>query len=354
VSTSVDEPRSVRDEDAFDVEAAHEWLATHVADVDLRHRTPRVRQFGGGASNLTYLLRYPEADLILRRPPAGTKAATAHDMRREFDVMSKLRPAFPHVPRMVAFCDDPAVIGSEFYVMERLEGVILRADPPPGLRVDAPTARTSCTSVVDTLVDLHSVDPAQVGLDDLGPGQGYVRRQIEGWSRRYRAAKTWNVPSFDPVIDWLEVNQPSDIATCVIHNDFRFDNLVLEPADLTVVGVLDWEMATLGDPLMDLGASLAYWVEAGDDAVFRRMRRQPTHLPGMFTRQQVVERYVRRTRLDVGDWRFYEVYGLFRLAAIAQQIYHRYHRRETSNPAFKHFWIAVNYLAWRCRGIIRR
>jgi aminoglycoside phosphotransferase (APT) family kinase protein len=346
-----DEPRSVRGEDAFDVEAVHAWLADRVDD--LGGSPPEVRQFSGGASNLPYLLRYPDRDLILRRPPAGEKAASAHDMRREHRVQSLLKPVYPCVPEMIAFCDDPAFIGSEFYVMERLEGIILRADLPPGLDLTEPQVRELCTSVVDGLIDLHAIDPEEAGLTGLGRGEGYVERQISGWSKRYRAARTWNVPRFEKVMAWLEANRPADVASRVIHNDYRFDNVVLDPDDPTrIVGVLDWEMATLGDPLMDLGASLAYWVQADDDRVFAAFRRQPTHVPGMLTRAEVVDRYLERTGFSIGDWRFYEVYGLFRLAVIVQQIYRRYARRETRNPAFRFFWVAVHLLDRRC--IIRR
>jgi aminoglycoside phosphotransferase (APT) family kinase protein len=343
----------VRAEDAFDVAALDAWLAERVPE-PLRG-PPEVQQFSGGASNLTYLLRYPERDLVLRRPPAGTKAASAHDMRREHRVQSLLKPVYPWVPQMVAFCEDPAVIGSEFYVMERLAGTILRSNVPKGVHLTTEQTRSLCVSVVDRLVDLHQVDPVGSGLQELGKGSGYVERQVAGWSQRYRDAKTWNVPSYEKVMSWLETNRPPDVANRVIHNDYRFDNVVLAPGDPTrIVGVLDWEMATLGDPLMDLGASLAYWVQADDGRALQAFRRQPTHLPGMLTRREVVSHYAHRTGIDIDDWRFYEVYGLFRLAVIAQQIYQRYQRKQTRNPAFRHFWIAVNYLDWRCRRIIRQ
>jgi aminoglycoside phosphotransferase (APT) family kinase protein len=348
-----DQAKAVRDEDAFDVAAVHRWLRERVDG--LGDALPQVQQFSGGASNLTYLLRYADRDLILRRPPAGTKAASAHDMAREHRVQARLKPVFPYVPEMVAFCDDPAVIGSEFYVMERLEGIILRANLPRGLELSEAQVRELCLAVVDRLIDLHAIDPDEAGLADLGRGAGYVERQVRGWSERYRAAKTWNVPSFEKVMAWLEANRPDDVATRIIHNDFRFDNVVLDPDDPTrIVGILDWEMATLGDPLMDLGASLAYWVEAGDDRWFAMFRRQPTHAPGMLTRAEVVARYRERTDLPIADWRFYEVYGLFRLAVIVQQIYARYHAKQTRNPAFKRFWLAVHILDRRCRRIIRK
>ncbi|MCT1514449.1 phosphotransferase family protein [Dietzia cercidiphylli] len=358
---------AVRREDAFDVEAVAAWLrsvtpdhADVLAGVDLGDDDepviPEVSQFSGGASNLTYVLRYPGVDLVLRRPPTGTKARGAHDMKREYRVQSALRPVYPLVPRMVGFCDDQSVIGSDFYVMERLEGTILRKDIPRELRSDRATIRRLSERAVDALVDLHAVDVRAAGLDDLDRGEGYVRRQVEGWSARYRRARTPDVPDFAPVMKWLDANQPDDVGHCLVHNDFRFDNLVLDPGDVTsVIGVLDWEMATVGDPLMDLGGALAYWVEDGDGPVFKAFRRQPTHAPGMLTRWEVVERYAERSGLEISedDWRFYEVFGLFRLAVIAQQINHRFFHGQTTNPAFRAFRPAVGFLEQRCLRIIR-
>lgn len=357
----------VRAEDTIDVEAVAAWLrsvtphdATVLAGVDLGDDDnpviPEVRQYNGGASNLTYLLRYPGADLVLRRPPAGAKARGAHDMDREYRVQAALRPVYPLVPRMVGFCSDQTVIGSEFYVMERLHGTILRKDLPRELRMDRVTTRRLSEAAVDALADLHSVDVNAAGLEDLDRGDGYVRRQVEGWSARYRRARTPDVPDFAPVMKWLSANQPQDVEHCLIHNDFRFDNLVLDPDDVTsVVGVLDWEMATIGDPLMDLGGAMAYWVQDNDGPVFRAFRRQPTHAPGMLTREQVVERYTRRMGLEVSkeQWRFYEIFGLFRLAVIAQQINHRYFHGQTTNPAFRAFRPAVAFLEQRCLRVIR-
>ena len=347
-----DKTVEVRDEDWFDINAAHEWLASRVGGLD---GLPEVRQFPGGASNLTYLLTYPHRELILRRPPAGHKAASAHDMRREFRVQAGLLPVFPYVPTVRAFCDDPEIIGGDFYVMDRLDGLILRRDLPEGMRLDAGQARKLSTTVIDRLADLHEVDVEAAGLTDLGKGAGYVDRQITGWTQRYLKARTENVPEFAEVVGWLRANQPPDVKICLIHNDFRLDNLVLDgPGTLDVVGVLDWEMATLGDPLMELGSTLAYWVQADDDDVMLDSRRQPTHLDGMLTRAEVVEHYSRRTGLAIGNWTFYEVYGLFRLAAVLQQIYYRYHEGDTHNPAFRNFWQFVNYLEWRCREIIKK
>lgn len=343
---------SMRAGEELDVARVHAWLQSRVTGLA---GTPEVTQYPGGASNWTYRLRYDSHDLILRRPPEGTRAKSAHDMGREHRIQKALRPVFPFVPEMIAFCDDASVIGCEFYVMERIEGVILRRNPPADLALGPDRTRQLCLNMVDTLVALHRVDVGTRGLEGLGRGAGYTRRQVEGWSDRYRKARTWNVPRFERVMSWLEAHTPEDVATCLIHNDFRFDNIVLDPKDPTrIVGVLDWEMATLGDPLMDLGNALAYWVQADDDFFIRSLRRQPTHLPGMLTRSEVVEHYARKTGRRTDNWAFYEAFGLFRLAAIAQQIYYRYQQGQTKNRAFRNFWMFVTYLGWRCGRVIRR
>lgn len=347
----------VRAEDAFDADAVAQWLRAKTAHHDQFTGTPQVRQFAGGVSNLTYLLSFPGRDVILRRPPAGQKAKGAHDMGREYRIQSQLAPVFPYVPKMIAYCDDESVIGTTFYLMQRVEGLIPRRELPGEMRLSPAQVRALCTNAIDLLIDLHSVEPAAAGLADLGKGEGYVARQISGWSQRYRQAKTWNVGSFAKVMAWLAANQPPDRAIRLIHNDFRFDNIVFAAEDPTrPVGLLDWELATLGDPLMDLGSSLAYWVQADDGRLFSRMRRQPTQVPGMLTRAEVVGYYSDRTGITIapGEWAFYEVYGLFRLAVICQQIYYRYHHKQTTNPAFRHFYIATNTLEMRCRNIIRR
>lgn len=341
----IDQPKDVRE--GFDVAAVDAWVKGHV---DGLSGEPAVKQYPGGASNLTYLLSYPERDLILRRPPPGTKAKSAHDMGREYRVLSALQGVMATAPEPLAFCDDPAILGDEFYVMERLVGTILRQEIPRELGLDEARTRSLCEGVVDQLIALHTLDYEAAGLGDLGRGAGYTRRQVEGWSRRYRKALTDDATDFERVMAWLDKNQPAeDVATVLIHNDFRFDNVVLAPDDpLRIIGVLDWEMCTLGDPLMDLGNSLAYWVQADDEMQFQFMRRQPTHAPGMMTRAEVVEYYAARTGWRVDDFTFYEVYGLFRLAVILQQIYYRYVHKQTTNPTFAGFGAAAQYLEQRC------
>jgi aminoglycoside phosphotransferase (APT) family kinase protein len=311
---------------------------------------PEITQFRGGVSNLTYLLTYPDRSVILRRPPFGHRSGTAHDMLREARIMAALRPVYPYVPAILATCEDASVLGCPFYVMERIVGFIPRRDLPAGLDLDESGIRRLCLSVIDRMIELHQVDYRAAGLEGLGRGEGYVRRQLEGWSERFARARTDDVSDFAKVIAWLQQAMPArDSATTIIHNDFRFDNVVLDPADpARVLGVLDWEMATLGDPLMDLGSSLAYWVQADDDPEFLAVRRQPTHLKGMLTRTEVVDYYRDRTGLAVDDVDFYLVFGLFRLAVIAQQIYFRYRQGHAANPEFAGFGQIVGYLERRC------
>ncbi|NKF51908.1 phosphotransferase family protein [Shewanella sp. WXL01] len=347
----LDKAKAVRQGEELNINAVDGWLKAQKIDVQ---GTPEVTQYAGGASNWTYCLTYSNVELILRRAPKGTKAKGAHDMGREFRLQQALQEVYRYVPKMIAFCDDDAVIGTDFYVMQKLTGVIPRKNLPRGLNSTPEQTANLCTNVIDCLVELHQVDIDKAGLSNLAKGQGYIERQISGWSERYTKAKTWNVPSAKYVMNWLQNNMPTTERICLTHNDFRFDNVVLNPEDHTqVIGVLDWELATLGDPLMDLGNSLAYWIEADDDFLAQSTRRQPTHLKGMLTRQQVIDYYLKKTGIECDDFTFYEVYGLFRLAGIVQQIYYRYHHKQTNNPAFKNFWVFVHYLLWRCKKSIK-
>ena len=353
MSDALDQARTLRDEDAFDVAAVAGWLGSRV---DGLHGMPEVRQFPGGASNLTYLLSYPGRELVLRRPPPGVKASSAHDMLREARVMASLKPHYPYVPAIIATCDDASVLGAGFYVMERLRGTILRRDIPASLGLDAAATRRLCEAFIDKLVALHAIDATRPDLQHICRGEGYIARQMAGWSERWRQAATEGSDPAEDVMAWLAETQPArDNATCVIHNDYRFDNVVLAPDDpQRIIGVLDWEMATLGDPLMDLGGSLAYWVQADDDAVFQSFRRQPSNAPGMPTRAELVALYGERSGRDVADFAFYDVFGLFRLAVIVQQIWRRYALGQTRNPQFAGFGDAARYLVARCRAVIGR
>lgn len=351
MSQLLDQPGVVRSGEELDVARIDAFLKAQISDLQ---GTPEINQFAGGASNLTYMLHYPQRDLILRRPPFGHRAKSAHDMLREAKIMTALKPVYPYVPNVLATCSDPEVMDCDFYVMERIRGIIPRQNLPEGLNLSVEDTRKLCLSVIDKMIELHQVDYKAAGLDSLGKGDGYVTRQIDGWSDRFRKAKTDDVVDFESVMAWLKAKLPAkDVATCIIHNDFRFDNVVLNPDNpFEVIGVLDWEMATLGDPLMDLGNTLAYWVQADDDQTFQMMRRQPTNAPGMLTRQEVIDYYGEKTGYKVDNFDFYTIYGLFRLAVIVQQIYYRYYHGQTKHKTYATFGFITNYLEQRCKKLI--
>ena len=334
----------VRDEDAFDIGKVHNWLAPHINE----KFPPEVFQFRSGASNLTYLLKYPDRELVLRRPPVGTKAVSAHDMKREFLIQSRLKPVYNLVPTVIALCEDHSILGSDFYVMEKIQGEIFRRDVPESLSKE--DISIMANSLVSGLAQLHSVDASV--LQELNKGSGYVTRQVEGWSKRYRNALTDDVPDGEDVMHWLDANKPEDIDSCIIHGDWRIDNMVFDLGQKKLVGVLDWELATVGDPLMDLGSALAYWIDKDDEPMFASLRRQPSDLDGMPTRKEFIEKYLELSGRNCGDFTFYEVFGLFRLSVIIQQIWARYKAGQTTNPAFKGFGMGVNILINRAQGLI--
>ncbi|MEY3169562.1 MAG: hypothetical protein RL421_805 [Actinomycetota bacterium] len=334
----------VRDEDSFDIAKVHAWLEPYINQRAL----PDVQQFRSGASNLTYLLKYPDRELVLRRPPVGTKAVSAHDMKREFLIQSRLKPVYDLVPNVVALCEDHSILGSDFYVMDRIQGEIFRRDVPETLTKD--DISIMANSLVSGLVQLHAVDPTI--LQELNKGAGYVQRQVEGWSKRYRNALTDDVPDGEDVMSWLDANRPDDVGSCIIHGDWRIDNMVFDLAHKKLAGVLDWELATVGDPLMDLGSALAYWVDRDDEPMFASLRRQPSHLEGMPTRKEFIATYLELSNRKCDDFTFYEVFGLFRLTVIIQQIWARYKAGQTTNPAFKGFGMGVNILINRAQGLI--
>lgn len=338
----------MRDEDALDEAKLGSWLLER----SIAEPPVSVRQFKGGASNLTYLVTDSQGqNLVLRTPPHGVKATGAHDMSREARVMSALSQVLDQVPTVFGHCGDPDILGTDFYVMEFISGHILNDDIPAELSSGAADNRELCESMVDSLARLHAVDIDAVGLAGLDKGPGYVSRQVSGWSTRYRNARTPDVPVAEDLMSWLEENQPVDVAHCLIHGDWRLDNLVIN-GNREIIGILDWEMSTVGDPCMDLGAALAYWVQADDSPEFSMMRLQPSHLPGMLTRSEIIARYSSQVSPEVAQsledhWVFYETYGLFRLAVIVQQIWARYQSGATTNPQFAGFGVIVTMLIER-------
>jgi aminoglycoside phosphotransferase (APT) family kinase protein len=272
--------------------------------------------------------------VVLRRPPVGAKIKTAHDMGREYHILSHLADVYPRVPRPLLHCEDETLLGAPFYVMERLEGVILRASAPTGLLLSTELMRRLSENFVDNLVEIHGLDHEAAGLE-LGHPAGYVRRQIEGWTRRYHNARTDDVPQVERAAAWLAEHMPAEVGAALIHNDYKYDNLLLAPHDLArIVGVLDWEMATVGDPLMDLGTTLGYWVDPDDPAEVQTMSFGLTALPGNLNRRELAQRYAEQSGLDLSNILFYYVYGLFKIIVIVQQIYARYKAGLTQDQRF--------------------
>jgi len=340
--TLTDQSTQVRPGEELDAAVIDPYLKAHIPGLA---GTPNISQFPGGASNLTYLVAYPDREFVLRRPPFGQKAKSAHDMGREFRILNQLNEGFPYCPKAYVHCTDETLIGGEFYVMERVNGIILRSDIPAELGLDATRTEALCKSFIDRLVELHQVDYNACGLADLGKPEGYVQRQIEGWTSRYEKALTPDAPRWEHVIAWLRDKMPADHPRPgIVHNDYRFDNVILDTDNpMRIIGVLDWEMATIGDPLMDLGNSLAYWIEASDPAPMQLMRRQPSNAPGMLTRRQFVDYYAERAGIRLDNFDYYYCYGLFRLAGIVQQIYYRYYHGQTQDKRFAQF-IEMNRL----------
>lgn len=324
--------RPVRPGEELDLARLDPYLREHFPETQ---GPLSVEQFPSGHSNLTYLLRLGQREFVLRRPPFGSRVKTAHDMGREFRVLLKLHPVYPPAPQVLLFCEDPAILGAPFYLMERVRGVILRSETPPGLALSPEILRRLSESFADNLALLHSLDYAAAGLGELGKPAGYLARQVRGWSERYLAARTHDHPEAEFLSRWLSSSIPSSSSAALIHNDYKYDNIVLDAGDLSrITGVLDWEMCTLGDPLSDLGMALAYWVEASDPPELRQISWGPTALPGSLTRAQLVERYAQTSGRPVHDMVFHLVLGQFKLAVIVQQIFFRYHQGLTKDERF--------------------
>ena len=330
---TTDEAGPVRPGEELDLRALGAYLAEHLPG-GMPSEAIAVEQFPHGHSNLTYLVRLGDRELVLRRPPFGNRVKTAHDMGREYRILSRLCRVYDPAPCPLLFCEDEGVLGAPFYLMERRQGIILRRTPADSPLPPA-TVRRLCESLVEGLARLHALDYEAAGLGDIGKPGGYVERQVTGWSRRYGDARTDDLPDLERAAAWLAANRPPESGSALIHNDYKFDNLVLDPHDpARIVAVLDWEMATIGDPLMDLGTTLGYWIQADDPEPIRRFLAGPTALPGSLTRRELADHYARCAGRPVPDLLFYYVYGLFKIAVIAQQIYARYVRGATADPRF--------------------
>ncbi|MCL4804702.1 MAG: phosphotransferase family protein [Anaerolineae bacterium] len=311
-----------------------------------------IRQFGGGAANLTYLLDYGAQQYVLRRPPLGPVAASAHDMGREYRVLSVLHQAYPYAPRALLFCDDLSVIGAPFFVMERRQGVVVRRTMSEAYAAMPDAAQRMSEALVDALAAFHAVDYEALGLGDLGKPAGFIDRQIEGWYRRWHAAKTADLPDMDAVYAWLKANQPANTRVSLVHNDYKLDNVMLAAGDPgRVVAVFDWDMCTLGDPLADLGALLTYWTEPSDPRYLQATAMMPLGEPGFLSRAKLVARYAAKSGRAVEAIDFYHALGLFRLTVIVAQIYIRYARGQTQDSRFAAMEFMIPALARRAREL---
>ena len=327
-----DKSTSVRKGEELDQAALEQYLLNHLPNAE---GELVIEQFPGGFSNLTYLIRLGEQQLVLRRPPFGAKIKSAHDMSREYNILSSLMKIYDKVPRPLLFCEDESVLGAEFYVMERLHGVILRPKMPKEMHPKPELMKAISKELIQTFADYHNLDYKAAGLENFGKPNGYVERQIKGWSKRYYKSQTDDLPDIEFAIKWLNDNIRPESGVSLIHNDYKYDNVVLDEKDWSkIVAILDWEMATLGDPLMDLGTSVGYWINPNDPPAMQMMQLNSTTIEGNPTREEVVHQYALVSGREVGDFIFHYVYGLFKIAVIVQQIYYRYKHGYTNDKRF--------------------
>ncbi|HKO97874.1 MAG TPA: phosphotransferase family protein [Pyrinomonadaceae bacterium] len=345
--TASNDSTAVREGEELDSASLEAYLRNTLSlDSGTSNHSLEIQQFPGGHSNLTYLIRYNDSEYVLRRPPVGPVAPTAHDMPREYRLLSVINPRFPLAPKPILLCEDSAVIGVPFYLMEHRRGLIVRSKLPDQLQDDPALRRRLSESVIDTLVGLHAVDIHSSGIISMGKPEGFVNRQVRGWADRWQRSKTAELAEMDQVIDWLMTRIPAEtlLDATVVHNDFKLDNLMLDVDDpARVVAVLDWEMCAMGDPLIDVGLLLSYWTMSGGGEENSSLR-AITHGPGWFTREEIIERYEKATGRNLGQIAFYETFARFKVAVVIQQIYFRFVKGQTKDQRFQHFDLLVNEL----------
>lgn len=347
----IDRAGAIREGEELDMDRLRAYLEPVIGS---QAQTLEVKQFPGGHSNLTYLLSSGKESWVLRRPPFGSKVKSAHDMSREYRILSALKNVFPYGPVPIHFCDDHDVIGCDFYLMNYIQGLVIRRDYPSHLGLSPSQIRQQLLNFFDVLSELHSVDLVEAGLDNFGKPEGYVQRQVDGWCRRWRDAITPDTVNVDATMQWLQDNMPAESGKAsVIHNDYKLDNVIFSAENpLQVIGVLDWEMATVGDPLMDLGCTLGYWVQTSDPDFFRESRTMPSDIEGAPGRGEIIQRFQEKTGLSVDNFPFYFCFGLFRLCVIGQQIYYRYYHGHTKDERFAGFLKKAYVLQQMCELII--
>jgi aminoglycoside phosphotransferase (APT) family kinase protein len=344
----IDQPAETRIGEEINWESLGTYLRKHLHILEKIF----IQQFPSGYSNLTYLVQSGNDEFVLRRPPIGANIKSAHDMAREFNVLVSLRKAgYQKSPEPVLLCEDESIIGAKFYLMRRVKGIILRNRVPKELKIEPATFQALSKSAIDQLILLHQLDIQSSGLSQLGKPEGYVQRQVEGWTMRYEKSMTDEIASLNETANWMKKNLPDSSSVAFIHNDYKYDNLILDPNDLTqVLAVLDWEMATVGDPLMDLGTTLAYWAEATDSDALKPFNL--TWMPGNLTRQQVLNYYQEKSGRTVDDIIFYYAFGSFKVAAICQQIYFRFKKGITKDPRFAALIHVINACGENARRAI--
>jgi aminoglycoside phosphotransferase (APT) family kinase protein len=327
---TIDHSIPLKENEHFDLEILNSYLNEAAPAIG---KINQVTRFPGGYSNVTYCLETAEKEFVLRMPPAGAQIHAAHDMGREFRVISLLEPHYKKIPHVIHCCENNTIIGAPFYIMERIKGVILRAGNAPKMQIEKDQMHAISLALIDNLVELHAIDIEKTGLIQLGKPEGYVNRQVSGWVKRYYAAETDTIENMNTIAEWLSKQNPRAQHATLLHNDYKYDNVILDPTNLSnIICVLDWEMTTVGDPLMDLGASLAYWFEAGEEEVLKIYNL--TWLPGNLSRKEFVNRYAEKTDREVSDIVFYYVFGLFKNAVIGQQIYQRFKQGKTNDARF--------------------
>ncbi|TAH18755.1 MAG: phosphotransferase family protein [Cytophagales bacterium] len=351
---NIDSPKAIRQGEELNIVHLQLFLRQHLPDLI---GEISVSQFPSGFSNLTYMVTIGDKEFVLRRPPFGANIKSAHDMAREYNILNSIAPAFSKVPKPLIYSNDTSIIGAEFYMMERVRGVILRQKAPEGIELTPELMQGIAESTIDNLAELHSIDIQKYNLSSMGKPEGYVKRQVEGWTERYKKAATDDIPLMDSTAAWLLANMPAEQPATLIHNDYKYDNVILNPNKLTeIIAVLDWEMATIGDSLMDLGTTLGYWAEDDDPEILRNF--SLTSLKGNLNRQQIIERYAQKTGRNIDELSkniiFYYAFGCFKIGVIVQQIYARYKKGYTQDKRFANLIYLVHAFGQCADKAIRR
>jgi len=337
-----DEPIPIRKGEELDIIKLKKYISNNLAEFD----NIKVSQFPNGYSNLTYLIYANDIEYVLRRAPHGAKVKSGHDMQREFTILTKLKAVYSKVPETIHYCADPNIIGAPFYLMERINGVILRGNKTTNEFISDEVISKIADSLITNFSDIHSIDIFKTKLNEIGKSNGYNKRQIEGWVKRYEKSKVDDLHLLERTARWLFKNIPNDDETCLIHNDYKYDNIVLNKNNLSEIkSVLDWEMCTVGNPLMDLGTTLGYWTNHNDPELMKKLNFNPSSIIGNPTREEFVHQYSLKSNKNINNIIFYYVYGIFKISVIVQQIYHRYKHGLTNDKRFEKLDVVIKDLA---------